>query len=435
MKKIGWMEYESPEKVKYYQTIFLRNIIEYAIKKSEYYNKVFKYRDLTPLDIESLEDIKKIPFTTKKDLQQNNEKFFCCEPKEIADIVHTSGSVSSRPIVNPLTRLDLKRLAYNEELSFICAGVKKSDVFIMSTALDGFFIAGLAYYTGLRRLGACVIRSTPLNFEQQLNILRKVNITGIIGVPSNLIKFAKYCISKGISVESLGISKLILIGESIRNNNYKFNALGCQLSRYWPKALLMSTYGNTEIATSFCECSYGRGGHSHPELCMVEIVDESGKVLEDGEIGELVVTIFVSQGMPLIRYRTGDITFIDNKKCSCGRTSSRIGPILARRENMLKVGGVSIYPSAIEEGIMEIDDILDYVIIAYKGESGSDKVEILISTSSEDKYITSKVVESVRAKSRITPKIKVLKQEELKKLQNQKGTRKAKKFIDNRKSI
>ncbi len=435
MKSTGWIEYESPEKVEYYQTIYLRSAIEYAKKKSEYYTRVFKDSGLSTLEIENTADIKKIPLTDKKELQQKNEAFFCCKPKEIADIIHTSGSVGSRPIVNPLTKLDLKRLAYNEELSFLCAGVKKSDVFMISTVLDGFFVAGLAYYIGLKRLGACVIRVAPLDFKKQLSILKKVKATGIVGVPSNLIKFANYCIDKGVSTESLEISKLILIGESIRNHDLSLNALGCKLKSCWPEALLLSTYGNTEIATSFCECSHGIGGHSHPDLCMVEIVDDSGKSLEDGEIGELVVTTFASQGMPLIRYRTGDITFINRDKCSCGRTSPRIGPILARRENMLKVRGVTIYPSAIEEGIMEVEGVTDYVIIAYRGASDSDEVKILVSTGGEDKYLINRVAEKVRAKSRITPKVEVIKEAELKKLQYQKGTSKAKKFFDNRRVL
>lgn len=298
-----------------------------------------------------------------------------------------------------------------------------------------FFVAGLAYYLGLKRLGAGVIRTLPLNFQEQLHILKKVKLTGIIGVPSNLIKFAKYCVNQGVNTKHLEVTKLILIGESIRDQNGQLNSLGKMLKQLWPETMLISTYGNTEIATSFCECQYGQGGHGHTDLCVAEIIDESGKVLANREIGELVVTTFSVQGMPLLRYRTGDITFINREKCLCGRTTPRIGPILARRENMLKVGGVSIYPLAIEDGILAVDGILDYVIIAYNHEDSSDKVKILITAEKVDPYLPRRVAEQVRAKSRITPKIEVVEEGVLRKLQYGSGSNKGRRFIDQRNNI
>ncbi len=428
MNTIGWMEFAESEIVSEYQVIQLRKAIEYVYKYSKYYNKLLRDHDIKPSDIKKIEDIKKIPFTSKKDLQSHNEDFFCCDYNEASDVVHSSGSTGTKPIINILTRSDLDRLAYSEELSFLCAGVSKNDVFMDTAALDGFYIAGIAYYLGLHRLGSCVLRVGSTDFEQQVSLISKIEITGIVGVPSSLVTLAEHC----TNIDSrLAVKKLILIGETIRDKAYNLNSLGKKLSDAWPNAKLISTYGNTELATAFCECPAGNGGHVHPDLCFAEIVDENGSSLDPGEIGDLVVTTFATQGMPLLRYRTGDITFIDSHICSCGRITPRIGPVLGRRENMLKVNGVSVYPLAIEQVIHNMSEIKDFIILINVAESGTDEVEIFVSTRKKDAgFFSNFIINNVRKETRITPKVTFCNDERIKSMQSLSGSRKTRRIID-----
>ena len=432
MTSPGWLEYQTQDTVYHHQVRLLQKTIEYCKTYSAFYRKILNNAQTSHTYINTVNDIEKLPLTTKQDLQKFNDEFFCCDEK-VQDIVHTSGSTGLKPIMHPLTGQDLVRLAYNEELSFLCAGLSKNDVVMLSVAMDGFFIAGLAYYTGLRKIGSCILRTGPLDYEQQLHLLKTQPISVIIGVPSNMIKLFEFCERNQLNPKILGIKKLILIGETFRKADHSLNELGLKLSSKIPGATLISTYGNTEIASTFCECDYGKGGHCHPDLCFPEIVDESGKSVGRGKIGDLVVTTFGSEGMPLIRYRTGDITYYDDSICSCGRTSYRIGPILGRRENMLKICGVSIYPTVIEDGINSIAQITDYVIVAEKDNENSDRVAIYLLLSREtEPNFDEKVSNIIRIKALVTPHVIISTAEELQKLRSASGSRKDLRFIDTR---
>lgn len=435
MKTLGWLEFETLDAVSEYQGILLKKAVEYAFKYSKFYNKLFKDNGINLSDIKTIDDIKKIPITSKYDLQNSNEDFFCCKLNEASDVVHTSGSSGVKPIINILTRSDLDRLAYGEELNFLCSEVKKNDIFMNTVAMDGFYIAGMAYYMGLRRLGACVLRVGAKELEQQFNALLSNNITGIVGVPSNLITLAEYCVENNACSIVSTVKKLILIGETIRDRDYNLNSLGQKLSNAWPNAKIISTYGNTELAAAFCECTQYKGTHVHPDLCYVEILDNNGNRLEPGKIGDLIVTTFGTQGMPLLRYRTGDITFIDSQNCACGRTAVRVAPILGRRENMLKVKGVSVYPSVIEDVILKMEQIKDYVILIKKAENGTDGIEILVSFIKNDNLCdTITIIEGVRKEARITPIVTVCEYEKIKSMHYMTESRKARRVIDLRKN-
>jgi phenylacetate-CoA ligase len=245
-------------------------------------------------------------------------------------------------------------LAFNEQVSFTIPGIRNADFVMLTTALDGSFVAGLAYYLGIKRLGASIIRAGSKNLSIQVEILKKYPVSTIIGVPSNLIKLHRYCNDEGIVIEKEKIKKLVLIGETIRNEDITLNQLGRRLSECYPEATLYSTYANTETCTSFCECSAGNGGHLHPNLAYIEVLDENDQLVPNRTAGRLVMTTFGCQGMPLLRYDTGDITFIDNEKCSCGRTTQRIGPILGRMQNILKISGTTCSQAQLENAVLSV---------------------------------------------------------------------------------
>lgn len=232
-------------------------------------------------------------------------------------------------------------------------------------------------------------------------------------------------------MKKFGIEKIVLIGDSIRNVDFSANTLGCLIEDAFDERCY-STYGITEGQVSFCECEFHQGLHSHPDLVIVEIVDDHGKPLKDNEIGELVLTPLQLQGMPLIRYKTGDITFKLSSPCLCGRNSVRIGPILGRKHQRLKVAGVTLYPKTIENTILGIKDIINYQIEVYTGNDQTDHIILRVGAYRNDKSFKSFLVDSLRARAKVTPEIEIESPEEIEKRLFEGGSRKAITFKDRR---
>ncbi len=260
----------------------------------------------------------------------------------MVDIVTTS-STTGKPLVYMMTEADLRRLALNEYHSFRCAGLTASDTVLLAVTLDRCFIAGMAYFMGLRLLGCGIVRVGPATPLLSLEMLQRVRATAIVGVPSSLLLLAEKAAEAGLDPAKLGVRKLICIGEPIREQGFSLSRAGELLARRW-RAQVYSTYGNTELAASLCECDAGRGGHLHPEQLYIEALDEAGCPVPDGQVGELTATTFGVEAMPLIRYRTGDFAAIYRERCSCGRQTLRIGPIVGRASQKLKLKGTTIFP-------------------------------------------------------------------------------------------
>lgn len=423
------IEYCSKEKIMDVQTILLRRTIQYAYMHSCYYRKVLSE---TNIDIKTfnISDLEKLPIVSKQDLLKQNEEFFCSSESFWSDIVTTSGSTGVRPIVHPLTYNDLMRLTYNEQVSFMTAPITKSDMVMLSTALDGSFVAGLAYYLGLKRMGISVVRAGSKNLNTQLEILNEFPINTIVGVPSNLIKLYSYGEDNGKVKSFSKIKKLVLIGESIREKDFILSQLGQRLYQCFPNAKLYSTYANTETCTSFCECEKGEGGHLHPDLAYIEILDHNNKSVRAGQEGRLVITTFGCQSMPLIRYDTGDLTYIIDAPCKCGRNSLRIGPILGRKKNILKVGGVTFSQRQLENIILSFSCVIDYCVKIENDNNGITFVTVWITLIDTKADVGEEIKQRVWENVRIAVRVNCCTQEELSRIQNSVGSRKAIRFIN-----
>jgi phenylacetate-CoA ligase len=195
---------------------------------------------------------------------------------------------------------------------------------------------------------------------------------------------------------------------------------------------LYSTYASTEIQTAFTECSYGVGGHLHPELLIAEILDEAGNPLEYGEKGELTITTLGVEGMPLIRYRTGDICALYDSPCKCGRTTLRISPILGRKKQIIKFKGTSLYPSAIYEILNGNSNIIDYVLEISSSELDTDDLTIWIAAKDQSDKVLSKLTSYLHASLRVMPKIIFTDIEKIREKQVTGVGRKPQRFIDRR---
>lgn len=374
----------------------VRNHVKHAREVSPWYRDALAGVDIDA--IVSLEQFAEVvPCTAKADVVSHLSAFTAARPELVSETVVTSGS-TGKPLVFPMTASDLERLAFNEALSFHGIGVKPGDRVQVLTSLDRLFMAGMAYYRGLTLLGANTARIGVLPIEMQQHYLELLKPSVLVGVPSFLRRLALDLSKRGFDIRSAGISSLACIGESIRGEDMKLNALGASLESLYG-AKVYSTYGNTEVSVAYCECTAQNGGHAHPELAYTEIVDDAGRPLPDGTPGELVVTPLGVEGMPLVRYRTGDITFRMSEPCACGRNSARIGPILARKSQMIKVKGTSIYPLTVTNALDEIDGLDDYVVVIEGDDALSDQVSLHVVTTPA---MVVPIANHVRARCRVS---------------------------------
>ena len=352
----------STSEIKAVQQAAWADTLRHAFDRSPFYRGHFARAGLSPRDKIPLDEIARIPAIDKTVVSENTEQFLCVPREKIVDIVTTSGS-TGQPLVWQLTENDLERLARNEQLSFTCAGFTAADTVLLAVAMDRCFIAGMAYYLGLRKLGCAVVRVGSATPAMHLDMIRRVQPTAVVSVPSFLVHLADKAAEAKFDLAACGIRKAVCIGESVRENDFSLNRAGLAVEKSWG-AKVFSTYGVTELAASLCECESGLGGHLHPELLFLEALDEAGNPVPDGEVGELTATTFGVEAMPLIRYRTGDFAAIHRAPCRCGRHTLRIGPIVGRKHQKLKIKGTTIFPSALKTVLDAMPEISSYVIIA-----------------------------------------------------------------------
>lgn len=262
-----------------------------------------------------------------------------------------------------LTDADLDRLGENERLSFECAGLGARDTVLLAVGMDRSFIAGLAYWLGLRAMGCAIIRAGASSPGLALEMIERTNPTAIVGVPSSLRVIAEKAEETGFDLKSSPVKKAICIGEPVRDKAFHLNTAGRAIESAWD-ARVYSTYGVTEFVNSLCECDAGSGGHLHESQLYLEILDDAGRAVPEGEVGEVVGTTFGVEAMPLIRYRTGDCAALFQTPCVCGRTSARLGPIIGRKNQKLKFKGASLFPSTLQAALEQAEGVENFVIIA-----------------------------------------------------------------------
>ena len=409
----------------------LSKLLIYLNNSSPYYKKMFNQFDIDIQYIKTIEDLLKIPVTTKKDLQLCNEEFLCVQPRKIIDYVNTSGTMGT-PVNIALTNADLERLAYNEFLSMTCAGITEDDVIQLTTTIDKRFMAGMAYFLGARKIGAGIIRTGVGIPQMQWDNIIKLKPTVIIGIPSFLLKMIEYAEKNQIDFQDSSVKKLICIGENIRDTNFKLNSLGKRIQDKWSNVMLHSSYASTEMGAAFTECEFGQGGHSHPELLIIEILDKNNQPVKDGQSGELVITTLGIEAMPLLRFKTGDICIKHIQKCPCGKETSRLSPILGRENQMLKLKGTTVYPQYIYDTLNELDSVNGYVIEASTNDYETDELMIYLGVNDFSEHHHSFVKESLKSKLRVTPSITFKTFSEIQKMQFSENSRKPIMFIDNR---
>ncbi|PKL52645.1 MAG: CoF synthetase [Nitrospira bacterium HGW-Nitrospira-1] len=420
------LEFSGTEEIKDAQEKLFSDHLRCLVSNSPYYR-----RTLSGIDIDNtgLDHLYELPFTEKAHFEKCCDDFLAVPFSKIVDIVFSSGTTGA-PTRIMYTENDLKRLAYNEEISLAGCGISAEDIALLTCTLDRCFIAGLAYFLGTRNLGAAAVRNGLNSVASHLETMLRVNPTVIVGVPSFLLKLGQYLVSKGIEPRGIGVSKLICIGEPIRDKDMSLLKMGAHLEDIWG-AKVFSTYASSETITSFCECEMQAGGHLHPDLAVVEIVDDMGKVLPCGKTGEVVVTPLSIEGMPLLRFKTGDVSFLIDEPCSCGRFSPRLGPIIGRKKQMIKYRGTTLYPQAIYSVLAEIPGISEYYITLSSDYDLSDQIRICVSVGNSACSAES-IATELQARLRVCPEVVIASEEQVRAQVYSGNSRKLVRLIDRR---
>ena len=413
-----------------YQADALKKLLVYLKEHSPFYKKLFAQHHINIQDIRSVDDLHLLPTTSKSDMQEHNWDFLCVSDKQVKEYTATSGTMGM-PVEIALTESDLQRLAYNEHQSFLCADGKPQDIYQLMLTLDRQFMAGIAYYMGIRELGATVIRTGPGLPSMQWDTIHRLQPTSIVAVPSFMLKLIEWAQEHKIELRSTPIQKAICIGESLRGGDFELNALGQKINNDWPLKLY-STYASTEMQTAFTECGAGMGGHQQPDLIILEILNEQGEPLNAGEYGEVTITTLGVEGMPLLRYRTGDICTFYDTACSCGRHSRRLSPVLGRRQQMIKYKGTTLYPPAIFDILNNIPFIKEYVVEVFTNALMLDELRLHLNTPLPIDECEAKLRPILQSKLRVIPLMQFHAAATIQQMQFPANSRKQVKFIDNR---
>ncbi|MGL4957126.1 MAG: phenylacetate--CoA ligase family protein [Bacteroidales bacterium] len=431
------IEFASQTEITALQNKLLQETLCYVQSKSPFYQHLFTENNVDINAIKTIEDLHQIPIIGKSELQQYNNDFLCIPKSQIIDYTTTSGT-SGKPVAIALSEADVERLTYNEAISF--AGTVKEnedsskDIYQLMVTLDKRFMAGMAYWLGIRRLGAGSVRVGGGAPQLQWDTIQSIKPNVIVCVPSFILKLIEYAEKKGIDYKNSSIKKAICIGESLRNQDWSHSKLAERIKSKWDIELY-STYASTEMGTSFTECPARKGGHHHPELIIAEIVDEKGNIVPKGKYGELVITTLGVEAMPLVRFNTGDIARFHYEKCQCGRTSMRISPILGRMNQMIKLKGTTVYPPAIFDVLAQFTSISAHYVEVSSNDYGTDEVKVHIAIAQNSEKIIKELQDSFRSRLRVRPTIVIDSLENILKVHDIENSRKPIRFVDKREQI
>ncbi|MFO7637264.1 MAG: phenylacetate--CoA ligase [Clostridia bacterium] len=351
----------------------LQRIAAYAYDNVPMYQRKFKDAGLVPGDIKRLEDIEGIPFTTKEDLRDHYPFGLFAVPMEQIIEIHASSGTTGKPVVVGYTRKDMDDWAEAVARIAACAGVGKGDVAQVAFGY-GMFTGGFGLHYGLMKLGATVIPASSGNSERQIMYMQDFGTTVLVSTPSYALYLSEVCGEMGVDPRSLGLKVGLFGGEGHSDELTK------EIERRWG-INDTENYGMTEITGPGVsgECLHKSGMHINEDLFYPEIIHRTTeKGISPGEEGEMVLTTLVKEGIPILRFRTKDITRINLDPCGCGRTTARMSKILGRTDDMLIIRGVNVFPSQIESVLMKYSQIAPHYQIVLKSHGFLDMAEIQV---------------------------------------------------------
>ncbi len=351
----------------------LHKLVAYVYHNVPFYRNKMQEMDLLPDDIQTIDDIVKLPFTTKQDLRDNYPYGLMAAPSSEVVRVHASSGTTGNPTIVGYTRRDLAIWAEVMTRSLTAFGVTREDTFSVSYGY-GLFTGGLGAHYGVENLGATVIPASTGNTEKHLRLIRDLHITGMACTPSYALYMAEKMEQMGIKKEELGLRIGAFGAEPWTENMRKEIEESLGLKGY-------NIYGLSEITgpgVSF-ECQEQHGSHINEDHFYPEVIDpETLQPLPFGQTGELVFTTLTKEGMPLLRYRTKDLTYLMEGTCKCGRTLVRMAPIMGRCDDMLIVRGINIFPTQVESVILEFKQLEPQYMLVVDRKNNLDTLEVQV---------------------------------------------------------
>jgi phenylacetate-CoA ligase len=424
-------ESEAPEKRRARQLAELKDLAGRLYNRVPFYRERFDSAGVTPADIRTLEDIALLPFTTKDDLRDTYPYGLLAANEDDIVEVHTSSGTTGTPVVDAYTRNDMDIWAEVMARCLMMAGAERGDV-VQNGYGYGMFTGGLGVHYGAHAIGCNTIPVGGGNTERQLQLMRDFKSTILTCTPSYSLYMAEVAKEMGLDMSTLPLKSGVFGAEPWSDNMRREIEQKLHLKAY-------DIYGLTEIIGPGVsnECSEQNGLHVNEDHFYPEIIDpETGKVLPDGQKGELVFTTLTKTGTPLLRYRTRDITWLERGECPCGRNLVRMHRLLGRTDDMMIIRGVNVFPSQIEQILMDIEETQPhYQIIIDRGETHLDNVELRVEVepeffSDETKTlerISRKIAETMKSKLGVSLQIRLV---EPKSIERSMG--KAKRVIDKR---
>ena len=350
----------------------LKYMANKAYSNVKFYKDKFDSMGINPDKIKSLDDLKNLPFTTKDDLRLNYPFGLFAEPMKNIVRLHASSGTTGKPVVAGYTRKDLD--TWSEAIARIVmgAGVDENDVVQISFGY-GLFTGGFGLHYGVEKVGATIVPISSGNTQKQLMLMEDFGTTTLIATPSYATYLAEIIKEKEL-IDKMKL-RYGLFGSEAMSENMRAN-----LERSM-NMLVTSNYGLTEVMGPGVsgECIYKCGEHINEDMFIVEIIDpNTEEVLPPGEVGEVVITTLAKEAMPVIRYRTRDISYLITEPCKCGRTSYRLAPIQGRTDDMLKIKGVNLFPSEIESVVLEFPQVSPNYQLILRRENMLDNLEIVV---------------------------------------------------------
>lgn len=354
----------------------LQQKVKDVYEKVPFYRRSFQEHNITPGDIHSLADLSKLPFTNKTDFRDTYPFGLLAVPMREVVRIHGSSGTTGKPTVVAYTRSDIELWADMMARALTVGGVSSDDV-IQNAYGYGLFTGGLGIHYGSERLGATVIPMSGGNTKRQIMLMQDMGTTVLTCTPSYSLFLAEAARQMGVDLRTLSLRVGFFGAEpwSYRMREEIEANLGI---------LALDVYGLSEIIGPGVaqECVHKHGLHVFEDHFIPEVVDpKTGEPLPDGEKGELVFTTITKQALPVIRYRTRDITSLHREPCSCGRTLVRMEKVTGRSDDMLIVRGINVFPSQIEAVLLEVEGVEPHYQIIVDRESGLDDLEIQVEVS------------------------------------------------------
>ena len=424
------MECMSREEMRELQTVRLKRVVERAYHNTSFYRKKMQEMDIRPDHIQSIDDIVKLPFTVKQDLRDNYPFGLMASPMSEIVRLHASSGTTGKPIVVGYTREDLSMWSEVVARCLTAYGLSKNDIVQVSYGY-GLFTGGLGAHTGVEHIGGTVIPMSSGNTQKQIQLMHDFGANALACTPSYALFLAETILGSGIPIEEFKLRVGVFGAEPWTENMRKELEEKFRIKAY-------DIYGLTEICGPGVggECACQQGTHLWEDHFFPEIVDpDTLTPVEPGQQGELVFTTLTKEGMPMIRYRTRDLTSLHDEPCPCGRTAVRMNRILGRSDDMLIVRGVNVFPSQVESVILELPEFEPYYLITVDRVDNIDTFQVQVELRQD--YYSDEMSKMLALKKKVTshlqsvlglqPDIKIVEPRSIERSQG-----KAKHVVDNR---